>query len=166
MPKPIDVFISCARKDEAALIELETHLALLQRQGFIQTWHDRQIEAGTAWEAEIRERLEAAQVILLLVSADFIASPSCWDVEMERAMARHAAGAARVIPILVRACDWRDSAFGGLSALPDNERPIQSWGDRDEVRRLQACRATRSDRSRVLSACSAGARGRSPSRTG
>jgi eukaryotic-like serine/threonine-protein kinase len=140
---PIDVFISYARKDETALGELVAHLALLQQQGFIQAWHDRQIEAGAVWEAEIREHLDAAQLILLLVSADFLASPSCWDIEMQRAMARHAAGEARVIPILLRACDWKGAPFEGLSALPDNEKPIQRWADRDEawtevVRKIRA----------------------------
>ncbi|WP_049949579.1 SUMF1/EgtB/PvdO family nonheme iron enzyme [Sorangium cellulosum] len=133
MLKPIDVFISYARRDESALRELVAHLALLQRQGVLRAWHDREIDAGAHWEAEVREHLEAAQLILLLVSADFIASPSCWDVEMERAMARHAAGSARVIPILLRACDWKGAPFGHLSALPDSERPIQGRADRDEA---------------------------------
>ena len=70
MPTPIYLFISYARKDEALLGELVTHLALLQRQGHIRAWYDREIEAGVAWEAETRDRLEAAQLILLLVSAD------------------------------------------------------------------------------------------------
>ncbi|WP_438044180.1 SUMF1/EgtB/PvdO family nonheme iron enzyme [Sorangium sp. So ce128] len=133
MQKPIDVFISYARRDESALRELISHLAPMQRQGILRAWHDRELEAGARWEEEVRERLEAAQLILLLVSADFIASPSCWDVEMERAMARHAAGSARVIPILLRACDWKGAPFGHLAALPDNERPIQGRADRDEA---------------------------------
>ncbi|AGP35217.1 SUMF1/EgtB/PvdO family nonheme iron enzyme [Sorangium cellulosum] len=133
MPTPIDVFISYARKDTALLGELVTHLALLKRTGLIRTWHDREIEAGADWEAEILDRLDAARVVLLLVSADFLASPSCWDREMERAMERHAAGAARVVPILLRACDWKAAPFAALAALPDGERPIQSWPDRDEA---------------------------------
>ncbi|WP_437726829.1 SUMF1/EgtB/PvdO family nonheme iron enzyme [Sorangium sp. So ce861] len=133
MPTPIDVFISYARKDAALLGELVTHLALLKRTGLVRTWHDREIEAGADWEAEILDRLDAARVVLLLVSADFLASPSCWDREMERAMERHAAGAARVVPILLRACDWKAAPFAALAALPDGERPIQSWPDRDEA---------------------------------
>src|SRR6185295_20240204 len=117
----IDVFIAYARNDESALEELVAHLAPLQRQGLIHAWYDRQVEAGDVWEAEIREHIEAAQMILLLVSADFLASPSCWDSEMERALRRQTAGAARVIPILLRACDWKNTPFGALSALPDNE---------------------------------------------
>ncbi|WP_437509278.1 SUMF1/EgtB/PvdO family nonheme iron enzyme [Sorangium sp. So ce1099] len=133
MLKPIDVFISYVRRDEPALRELVAHLAVLQHQGVLRAWHDREIEAGAHWEAEVREHLEAAQLILLLVSADFIASPSCWDAEMDRAMARHAAGSTRVIPILIRACDWKGAPFGHLSALPGSDRPIQGRPDRDEA---------------------------------
>ncbi|WP_437969908.1 SUMF1/EgtB/PvdO family nonheme iron enzyme [Sorangium sp. So ce260] len=133
MPTPIDVFISYARKDAALLGELVTHLALMHHQGLVRTWHDREIEAGADWGAEILGRLDAARIVLLLVSADFLASPSCWDREMARAMARHTAGAAHVVPILLRACDWKAAPFAALAALPDGERPIQSWPDRDEA---------------------------------
>ncbi|WP_437959253.1 SUMF1/EgtB/PvdO family nonheme iron enzyme [Sorangium sp. So ce119] len=133
MPTPIDVFISYARKDAALLGELVTHLALMKHQGLVRTWHDREIEAGADWEAETLDRLDAARIVLLLVSADFLASPSCWDREMARAMARHTAGAAQVVPIVLRACDWKAAPFAALAALPDGERPIQSWPDRDEA---------------------------------
>lgn len=129
----IDVFIAYAPHDESALTELVAHLAPLQRQGLINAWYDREIEAGAVWEMEVRAHIDAAQVILLLVSADFLASPSCWDVQMERAMERHTAGEARVIPILLRPCSWKDTPIGALSALPDNETPIQSWVNRDQA---------------------------------
>src|SRR5512147_326229 len=103
---PISLFYSYSHKDEALRDELETHLSLLRRQGFLSGWHDRRIAAGTEWAGQIDHHLEAADVILLLVSSDFLASDYCWDVETRRAMDRHEAGTARVIPVILRPCDW------------------------------------------------------------
>ena len=131
--RPISVFFSYAHKDEELRDELATHLKLLQREGVIQAWHDRQISAGTEWENQIDAHLEAARVILLLVSADFIASDYCYAVEMQRAMERHAANDARVIPIILRACDWHSAPFGKLQGLPKDGKPVTSWANRDEA---------------------------------
>jgi hypothetical protein len=108
-------------------------LKLLQRQGVIESWHDRQISAGTEWKGEIDTHLEAARVILLLVSADFLASDYCYAIEMKRAMERHAANDARVIPIILRACDWHNAPFGKLQGLPKDGKPVTSWTNRDEA---------------------------------
>src|SRR3954471_1709733 len=106
---PISLFYSYSHKDEALRDELETHLSLLKRQGVIAGWHDRRIEAGTEWAGAIDKNLEEAGIILLLVSADFLASPYCWDVEVRRAMERHEAGTARVIPVILRPVDWHSA---------------------------------------------------------
>jgi len=132
-PQPISVFFSYAHKDEDLRDQLATHLILLQRQGVIQAWHDRQISAGTEWKDQIDAHLESARVILLLVSADFLASDYCFDLEMKRAMERHAAKQARVIPIILRACDWHSAPFGKLQALPKDGKPVTSWANRDEA---------------------------------
>src|SRR5262249_31358825 len=81
-------------------------LAPLKRQRKIEEWYDRQIEPGTAWEHAISSRLEDAHLILLLMSADFLASDYCFGVEMETAMARLKSGEAKVVPILVSPCQW------------------------------------------------------------
>src|SRR5947209_13734895 len=107
----ISVFLSYAHEDESLLQKLETHLSLLKRQGLISTWYDRQIVPGTNWAKVIDQRLEQASIILLLVSADFLASDYCYQVEMKRAMARHEADEARVIHIVVRPCDWSSATF-------------------------------------------------------
>ena len=83
------------------------HLSLLQRQGVIQTWHDRNINAGDDWKQQIDDNLNTATVILLLISADFLASDYCYEIEMQRALERHNAGEARVIPVILRPVDWR-----------------------------------------------------------
>src|SRR4029450_9084620 len=103
--RPIDVFYSYSHKDEVLRERLETHLKLLKRQGIVQDWHDRRISAGSEWEGQINQYLESAHIILLLISADFLASDYCYDKEMQRALARHEAGEARVIPIMLRSVD-------------------------------------------------------------
>src|SRR5438105_5623356 len=132
-PKPIEIFISYSHKDQGLRDQLETHLSLLKRQGLISSWHDRKIGAGVEWAGQIDTHLHTAQIILLLVSPDFMASDYCYDIEMTRALARHDAGEARVIPIILRPVDWRSAPFSKLQALPQDAKPITSWQDRDEA---------------------------------
>ncbi len=129
----MNVFFSYAREDEDLLKQLETHLAILKRGDQIHTWHEREIIPGDERKGTIDRRLEAANVILLLVSPAFIASDYCWDVELERAMKHHEAGTARVIPIILRPCDWQDAPFGKLQALPRDARPVTDWPNRDQA---------------------------------
>ena len=74
---PLDVFISYAHEDESLRAELAQHLALLKREGEIRPWHDREIAAGDEWRGQIDDRLEAADLILLLVSSSFLAGSIC-----------------------------------------------------------------------------------------
>src|SRR5262245_50373765 len=99
-PQPIKIFYSYSHKDEGLRNELEKHLSVLKRSGVIAGWHDRKIVRGAEWSSEIDEHLETADIILLLVSSDFIASDYCYEIEMKRAMERHALRTARVIPII------------------------------------------------------------------
>jgi internalin A len=125
------LFYSYAHKDEDLRNELETHLKLMQRQGLIETWHDRRIIAGEEWKDKIDENLERADIILLLVSADFIASNYCWDIEMTRSLERHDAGEARVIAVIIRDVNWHSAPFARLQALPKDGRAVTLWPDKD-----------------------------------
>ena len=116
---PVEVFYSYAHKDEAFRNELEKHLSLLRRQGLITAWHDRHILPGTDWAQAIDEHLERASVILLLISADFLASDYCYGLEMQRALERHQANEARVIPILLRPVDWNKRSFRAPPGTPN-----------------------------------------------
>lgn len=127
------IFFSYCHTDEALRDRLETSLHALKRQGLIDTWHDRRIIVGEDFDGEVRHELERADVILLLISPDFIASDYCYDVEMKRALERHADREARVIPVILRACDWRPLPFGKLLAAPRDGKPIRSWPDIDEA---------------------------------
>jgi TIR domain len=123
----------CFFPNEALRDELAKHLHLLERQGISVGWYDRQISAGSEWAGAIDSHLETAHIILLLVSADFLASKYCYDIEVQRAMERHKAGEAHVIPVILRAVDWHSAPFGTLQALPKDGRPVTSWPNRDEA---------------------------------
>ncbi len=127
----LNVFVSYSHKDEEYREELDNHLSILKRQGTIATWNDRKITAGTEWENQIDENLESAEIVLLLISADFLASDYCYDIELKRAIERHDAGEARVIPVIVRSVDWKGAPFGKLQALPKDGKPVSTWDDRD-----------------------------------
>ena len=127
------IFFSYSHVDEALRDRLEVHLSLLKRQGVIETWHDRRITPGAAIDKSIDERLDRADIILLLVSPDFVASDYCYDVEMTRALARHERGEAVVIPVILRPCDWHGAPFGRLSALPKDGKAVTRWPDLDEA---------------------------------
>lgn len=136
------VFFSYSHVDEGLRDQLEKQLAMLKRQGVIETWHDRRIGAGQNIDHVIDEHMNRDDVILLLVSADFLASDYCYDIEMKRAMERHEAGEAIVIPVILRACDWHHAPFGKLNATPRDGKPITQWPDIDEAF-LQVARAVR-----------------------
>lgn len=127
------LFFSYSHKDESLRDQLETHLAGLKRQGLISAWHDRRITAGHEFGPAIDENLDAADVILLLVSPDFIASDYCCEQEMTRALERHKTGKARVIPVILRPCDWHDLPFGKLQAAPRDGKPITTWPNADQA---------------------------------
>lgn len=127
------VFFSYTHKDETLRDELETHLKLLQRQRIIAAWHDRKILPGDEWDKEIDRHLEAARIILLLVSADFIASDYCWAKEVARAVERHNNGEAKVVPVILRTCEWEGTPFSKLQCLPEDLKPINTWADRDSA---------------------------------
>jgi len=131
MKKQVNVFFSYSHKDEEQRQELLAHLSGLKRGGLIREWHDRKILAGEEWKGEIDKNLEGADLILLLVSAYFIASDYCYEKEMKRALERRAAGEAWVVPIIVRDCEWHTTPIGALQALPTEGKPVLEWPSKD-----------------------------------
>lgn len=128
----LTVFFSYAHEDEALRDQLERHLSMLRNSGVITTWHDRKIGAGQDWARSIDEHLAGAQIVLLLISADFLASGYCWGVEMKAALNRHRDGDAIVIPIMLRRVDCEGAPFSGFQWLPEGD-PVTSWSNRDEA---------------------------------
>ncbi len=132
----LKLFISYATRDEIFCDELDTHLALLKRQGFIDTWSARDITAGTD-RAQAIGNLHTAEIILLLISPNFIASDYCYDSELSHAIERHQQGKARVVPIIVRPCEWKFPPLDQLQAIPSKPgegiKSVTQWENRDEA---------------------------------
>jgi integrase len=135
MLSAIEIFFCYSREDDILKKELDKHLKGLKREALIKVWHDREIVPGTDWEREIDKHLNQANIILLLVSPDFMASDYCYSKEMIRAMQRHEAEEARVIPIILRPCHWKSAPFGSLQALPTDGKPVKSayWHSLDDA---------------------------------
>lgn len=127
------LFFSYSHVDEKLRDRLEKHLKLLMREGLIEVWHDRRILPGDKFGDAISDELEAADIVLLLISADFIASEYCFSIEMKRALERDASGEARVIPVILRMCDWKTADFASLTAVPRDGRAVESWPNQDEA---------------------------------
>src|SRR2546423_49301 len=105
----VQVFYSYAHEDERLLHKLNGHLSSLRREDKIAIWYDRDIRAGSDWEHSIDAHLNTADIILLLISSDFIASDYCYSVEVQRALERHHMGEACVIPIILKPVDWQNT---------------------------------------------------------
>ncbi|MGY4829187.1 toll/interleukin-1 receptor domain-containing protein [Sphaerotilaceae bacterium SBD11-9] len=127
------VFFSYSHDDEGYRDQLEKHLASLRHEGLIESWHDRRLIAGSNVDAAIDQKINEANVILLLVSASFLDSRYCYSIEMQRALDRHATGEAQVVPVIVRPCDWMSTPLGRLLAVPKDGKPITTWPNFDEA---------------------------------
>jgi phosphate/phosphite/phosphonate ABC transporter binding protein len=128
---PVKVFISYAHEDCDIREILEKHLSSLKHERKIIIWQDQEIPAGANWEEQIDTHINEADLILLLVSSDFIASKYCWNKEVESALKRHKEGSARIIPIILRPIDWKNTPLGELQALPARGIPVMVWTDKD-----------------------------------
>ncbi len=128
---PVKIFFCYSHKDERLLNKFKTHIKPLQREGLIDMWDDRDISVGTEWEREIDKHLSADDIILLLISPDFMDSDYCYSIEMKKAVERHERGEAVVVPIILRPVDWRGAPFGKLQALPKDAKPITDWVTQD-----------------------------------
>jgi hypothetical protein len=132
-PTPVKLFFCYAPEDEPLRKELEKHLTLLERQGYLASWSGHSVGAGEDWRAEIERRMAEAQVILLLISADFIASDHLYEVELARALKRREEGAS-VFGVLLRPADWEHGQLKPLEMLPSVNGKVTSvteWGLHD-----------------------------------
>ncbi len=129
----IKLFYGYAPPDKPLLEELEKYLIGLKREGLIESWSDLELGPGTTKEQEIDTHLNDADIILLLLSANFLDSDYCYNVLMKRALERHNAGEAYIVPILLRPIDWQDASLNKLSVLPFGNKPVTMWTHRDEA---------------------------------
>jgi hypothetical protein len=131
--KGLSAFISYSHVDERYKNELVKHLEPLRRLARIDAWHDRKLKPGDEWDQVISGNLDKADIILLLVSIDFINSRYCYDIELERALERHEKGEAKVVPVILRPCMWQHTPFAKLQSLPRDARAVSLWPDSDEA---------------------------------
>ena len=123
------VFISYSHRDENALNDLHTHLAMLRRESLIDQWYDRKILPGDRIDREIEENLESCNLFLALVSPDFLNSNYCYETEMQRAIEKHEQGDMRVIPLIIEPCDWKSSPLSQFKSLPKDGKPVSEWNN-------------------------------------
>jgi len=123
------LFYSYSSKDQRYRDALETFLVVFRRNRLLQGWDFRKLIAGDDFDERIRSELERADVIVLLVSQNFLSSEYIWSVELKRALQRHRAGSAHVIPILLSDSLWQDTPLKKLEVLPTGKKPIKSWRD-------------------------------------
>ncbi len=129
----LNIFISYAHEDEAMKNDLDKHLIMLKRSEKIEVWTDKAIKAGEEWDESINEAYKKADIILLLISVDFNNSKYIWEKELKFALEGHEKGLVRVIPILLRDCEWRDMPYAKLQAIPLGNKPVKKFTDQDEA---------------------------------
>lgn len=131
----VKVFYSYSHKDEYLKDCFEAHMSGLRRKGYVEEWHDRKILPGQFWEESINSNIASADLVLFLVSSDFMASNYCYNVEVIKAVERHNNGLCTVVPIIIRECDWEGAPFESIQGLPTDMKPVISrhWHDQDEA---------------------------------
>jgi len=132
MSKPT-LFVSYSRKDEKYLEDFKVQTAGLRRNNQMELWTDQDITAGKVWEKTLKQQLESADIIVFLLSPDFIASDYIYDVEITKAIERHDNGEVIIVPVLIRPCDFDSTPLTKFQALPKNAKPIKKWEDTDEA---------------------------------
>lgn len=125
------MFISYSHKDEEYKDALLEHMASLRRTGEVEEWHDRKIEPGKNWKNEISQHLHNSTIIIFLISASFINSDYCVEVEAKTAFEKHLKGEALLIPIVIRPTHWNDSEFANIQSLPKDSKPVTTWENAD-----------------------------------
>jgi hypothetical protein len=128
-PFPASIFFLYAPEDEALRAALDKHLSQLKHAGLVNNWSDRMVTPGAEWRSEMERRFNEAQIIIVLISADFIASDS-YDEEWQRAYERHKGGHATVIPVLARPVDWSIGPFHDLA--PVEQKALTTYPTLDE----------------------------------
>ena len=130
---PARIFVSYAHSDEAMKSQVDKQLEIMRRAGLVEVWHDRCLIPGELWDRRINDEIEKAEIILLLVSTEFLSSNYVNDVEIKRAMQRHDDGSACIIPVVLRPCQMELAPFAKIQALPTDLKPITMWPNPDEA---------------------------------
>jgi 2'-5' RNA ligase/tetratricopeptide (TPR) repeat protein len=132
MKAALQIFYSYSHDDKELLVELRKHLAPLRKKGVIEEWWDEHIAPGDELHPAISLKLESADIIVLLVSASYLASQSC-EAEWHRALKRERARDARALPVIARPCIWGATDLARLKVLPEDGKAVTLWNTPDEA---------------------------------
>lgn len=127
----VKIFFCYAHEDEIYLNRLKAQLQPLRLQGLIDMWHDRDISPGGKWEDEISKHIDEAQIILLLISPDFMASDFCISKELKQAILQQETKKTCVVPVILRPVHWQIPPLNKLQALPKDGAPVTEWHNID-----------------------------------
>ncbi|MGI0115866.1 toll/interleukin-1 receptor domain-containing protein [Zooshikella sp. RANM57] len=130
--QPLKMFISYCHKDEEFLNELREHLHPLTKKELIEIWHDKDLVAGDHLDSKILTQLESADLVVCLISAQYISSYSCFEKELVESFSRMSETNARIIPVIIKPCSWKETFIVNYLCLPKDGKAIASWGDKDE----------------------------------
>lgn len=131
--KGVEVFCAYHSKDEKLWRKLEKHLMILERRKIINAWSSHMLRPGEEQLKTINAHINTADIILLLVSPDFLASDYCYEIEVKRAIERFETSEATVIPIILRPVNWKGTPFSGLQILPTGGKAVINWRSRDDA---------------------------------
>lgn len=131
----IDVFIAYSQQDKHLMEQFKKQLSAAERIGLVDSWHDGEIGVGLDREEAAREAMEKAEIIVLLLSADFFASEYLYEKEMDQALDLASVKKARVIPVLLKECTWQLTPLAKLKVLPENAIPVTNeyWKSPDRA---------------------------------
>lgn len=136
LTQAVKIFFSYATSssaDQRLFKKLQAHLSTLRRLHLIDEWYDSAIEAGNNVNQTLEFYLREAQIIVLLISAEFVQSDRCYELEMQRALELSAAGTARLIPVILSPTDWEGLPLAQYRSLPANGQAVSLWRNREDA---------------------------------
>ena len=128
---PLKAFISYSHQDKEYMKEFKKHLNSLTRKSTIVAWHDKKLVAGDELDAEIKKHLLESDLVIFLVSVDFLTSFNCYEVELKTSLDRAKNGACRIISVIVRPCGWKDTPLKDYVIATEDAKSISEYGDKD-----------------------------------
>jgi hypothetical protein len=130
---PLKLFLSYAHEDRDLVAELRKHLAPLWHEQIVTDWYDLELMPSDEWDHEILSQLESSDLVLVMISADFLASNYAYGRELRVALNLHDQEQLRLLPVIGRNCKWQNLPFARLQTLPEGAVPISSWQNRDDA---------------------------------
>jgi hypothetical protein len=127
--RPAATFVSYAHADNHWFLQFKAAVTELEAKRVLRLWSDHKLLAGDDWHPELLSRIDNSDIVILLVTPNFLASKFSMGQEVRRALDRHNARLGRLVPILIEDCSWKDALFAGVQGLPPGMKPVSAWPD-------------------------------------